>query len=170
MGAMTASEDPLSTLQTRLAEARAHLLEAVTGLTERDFAAPLEDAPNAEGESETVVGLLAALVAAEYEAVRRARAAVPTLEARPVRTATGAGSPPAARILPPQVVHGLAGARHETGLLLAAIESIANLPDTLDSPLEGADDQPETTVRSLLEAIARREDEAAQRIRARPAR
>ncbi|MEZ4501619.1 MAG: hypothetical protein R3C39_03265 [Dehalococcoidia bacterium] len=164
---MTASDDPLSTLRTRLTEARAHLLEAVTGLTERDFAAPLDGAPNAAGEPETVVGLLASLVAAEYEAVRRARAAVPTLDARPVRTA--AGEPPS-RILPPQVVHGLAGARHETGLLLAAIESIANLPDTLDSPLEGADDQPETTVRSLLEAIARREDEAAQRIRARPGR
>jgi len=168
---MTASNDPFSTLRARLARARAALLEAVTGLTERDFAAPLEPrdptGPEVGSAPETVVGLLAALVASEYAAVRSARSAISTLQSRPAQPALGE---PPTRVLPPQVVHGLAGARRETALLLDAIEATADPRGALDSPLERADDHPETTVRSLLEAIARREDEAATRIRARPGR
>ena len=165
---MTADHS-ISTLRDALAEARANLLDAMTGLTERDFASTFEagaiDDP--ELNATTVVGLLAAVVASEYGAVRRARAAVPAIEPRPARSASGE---PPARILPPQVVHGLAGARHETSVLLEHIETLSNPRATLDSPVARADDQPETTVHSLLEAIARRENQAAQRIRSRPSR
>lgn len=95
----------LDDLRARLDASRAALLDAVRGLTERDFAASLGD--------ETVVDALAVLAREEREAVRLARAAAGA-ETRPLPVGgRGAGRP-----LPPQVVHDLAGARYETELLL----------------------------------------------------
>ncbi len=105
-------------------------------MTEQAFAAELEGV--------TVVAYLATLAPAEREAVRRAREAIDAPE-RPVPSAGERE-----RVLPPQVIHDLAGARHETLLLL----------DLLDEDGLNADAGGES-VRALLEAVSERETAAA---------
>lgn len=122
---------------------RRALLEALRELTEQDFAAAFEGT--------TVVVRLAALATAERQAVRRAREAVGA-EPRPVPP-TGERE----RVLPPQVIHDLAGARHETLLFLGAIDDRALQAEA------GGD-----RVARLLEALAEREAAAAAGIAARP--
>jgi hypothetical protein len=123
-------------LRAALDASRAALLAAILGLTDRDFAAEL-----AEGES--IIGLLAGLAAGEREAVRLAREAAGA-DPRPLPTT---GGPRLSRAIPPQVVHDLAGARHETMLFLEA-----HAPDAGER------------ITALLTAIAEREHAAAQRI------
>ncbi|MBM4410634.1 MAG: hypothetical protein FJ037_04795 [Chloroflexi bacterium] len=79
-------------LAARLEVARRELLNALEGLTERDFATDL-------GGGETVVRLLASLAGAEHRAVVEAGGA-------------GSSGAPVEKPLPPQVVHDLAGARY----------------------------------------------------------
>ena len=105
-------------------------------MTEEAFAAELEDV--------TVVAYLATLAPAEREAVRLARQAIDA----PQRPVPSAGE--RERVLPPQVIHDLAGARHETLLLL----------DLLDEDGLNADAGGES-VRALLEAVSKREAAAA---------
>ncbi len=105
-------------------------------MTEQAFAAELEGV--------TVVAYLAALAPAEREAVTRARQAA-GLPARPMPSAGERE-----RVLPPQVIHDLAGARHETLLLL----------DLLDNDGLNADAGGES-VGALLEAVSERETTAA---------
>jgi hypothetical protein len=128
----------LDDLRARLEASRAALLEAVRGLTERDFAAPL-------AEDETVVDALAALARGEREAVHAARVAAGA-PPRPLP----AGKAVAGRPLPPQVVHDLAGARYETELLL--------------DWLAEATPAPSEAVRSALDGVEAREIAAAARI------
>jgi len=128
----------LDDLRARLDASRAALLEAVRGLTERDFAAPL-------GEDEMVVDALAALARGEREAVHAARAAAGA-PPRPLP----AGKAVAGRPLPPQVVHDLAGARYETELLLDWLTEAAAAPSE--------------AVRSTLDVIEERETAVAARI------
>ncbi|MEI6666268.1 MAG: hypothetical protein WCL53_08985 [Chloroflexota bacterium] len=125
-------------LRTRLAASRAALLEAVRGLTERDFATPLGDA--------TVVEVLGALARQERETVRGAR----MVASAPMRPLPVAGSA-SGRPLPPQVVHDLAGARYETELLLDWLGS-----DASGEALEA--------VRGALEGIEARETATAAQI------
>ena len=105
-------------------------------MTEQAFAAELEGV--------TVVAYLATLAPAERETVRRARQAIDAPE-RPVPSA-GARE----RVLPPQVIHDLAGARHETLLLLDLLDE-----DGLDADAGGE------SVRALLKAVSERETAAA---------
>lgn len=122
--------------------ARRELLAALEGLTERDFATDL-------GEGVTVVALLAELARNEHAAIARARAEA----GLPVRGTIEAGAP-AARALPPQVTHALAGTRYEARLLIEALPP---------------DEPPPRSVRdALLEGIAAAEHDAATRIAARP--
>ena len=129
-------------VRARLAASRAALLEAVRGLTERDFATPLGDA--------TVVEVLAALARSEREAVREARVAA-SAPARPLPAAGGE----AGRPLPPQVVHDLAGARYETELLLdwldsQAAESAVGALEAVQGELEGIEARETTTAAQIL--------------------
>lgn len=128
----------LDDLRARLEASRSALLEAVRGLTERDFAAPL-------AEDETVVDALAALARGEREAVHAARVAAGA-PPRPLP----AGTAVAGRPLPPQVVHDLAGARYETELLLDWLAEAAPAPSE--------------AVRSALDGVEAREIAAAARI------
>lgn len=121
----------LARLNERLDGSRAALLRALEGVTERDFSTDLG--------GETVVGLLARLADGERRAVATARG-------RPAAKAARRERP-----LPPQVVHDLAGARHQTRRYL-----------------EEGDTEPSVAER-LVEALERAEAEAASRIRARPA-
>ena len=121
-------------LRARLEASRAALLESIARLTEQDFAAELEPGLG-------VAGLLAALAAAERDAV----AAVRDAAARPARSATRASA------LAPQAIHYLAGARFETLRTLAALEAAAG---------------PEEAAIGVLAAVAEREEAAAERIRA----
>jgi hypothetical protein len=130
-------------LARQLDAARTQLLNALTGLGERDFAAHAGDV--------TVTQLLADLVAEEHEAIRRALTAA-GLDERP---ATAAGST-TSRPLPPQVTHALAGTRYEAHALL----------DALAQRL-GAAPVPGEVARLLLDGVAAREIEAARRIAAR---
>lgn len=88
-------------LEARLNAARAALLDALEGLTERDFATDL-------GGGETLVRMLARVASEEITATARAT-----------------GVPVEARVpekpLPPQVVHELAGARYRARLALAVL-------------------------------------------------
>lgn len=87
---------PRLALHARLDAARAGLLAALAGVTERDFATDLG------GESpETVVMLLARIASEERAAV--AEASGVEYAPRPVQ-----------KPMPPQVIHALAGARHRT--------------------------------------------------------
>ena len=79
-------------LTARLDAARQALLGALTGLTERDFAADL-------GDGQTVVRYLANLAALEHRTVVEAGG-------------SGTHGAPPEKPLPPQVVHDLAGARY----------------------------------------------------------
>jgi hypothetical protein len=131
----------LGPLREALAASWAALLEAVTGLTEREFSRP---AGIAEG---SVSALLAALAREERASVARARA-LAGLESRP--------QPPvlegASKVLPPQAIHDLAGARHEAQLLLEALAT--------STAAVGVE------VRGEIEGIVAREAEAAAAIRA----
>lgn len=137
-GAMPSPDE----LRRALDVARGELLDAMAGLTERDFAADL-------GEGITVVTLLAELARSEHVAIARAREAA-GLAPRPT-TEVGAS---AARPLPPQVTHALAGTRYEARLLLDAV-----------SPAEAVDP---SIAAALLEGCAAAEHDAATRIAARP--
>lgn len=114
----------IADLKGRLDASRAALLEAVRGLTERDFAAPLGDG--------TVVEALAALARAERDAVHAARQAAGA-EPRPLPSGKAASSRP----LPPQVVHDLAGARYETELLLEWLGASPALDASVEALLAG---------------------------------
>ena len=109
----TATErESIADLRARLERSRAQLLEALAQLTEQDFASEIE-------EGRSVLDLLADLAPAERSAAAQARAAA-GLPAR--------ATPPAATrrsLLAPQVIHDLAGARHETLLALAELEQAA---------------------------------------------
>ncbi len=100
---MEPAETPPATaaLEARLDAARAALLAALEGLTERDFATDL-------GGGETLVRMLARVASEEI-----------------VATARMTGVPVEARVpekpLPPQAVHELAGARYRARLALAAL-------------------------------------------------
>jgi hypothetical protein len=139
----------LDRLRDDLAGARAALLEAMAGLTERDFAQEIDGA--------TITQWLAAIAPAERDAVRRARRAL-GLDERRLPAGREGG-----RVLPPQVVHDLAGARYETTLLLEAATSLEA------SDIEDATDAGES-VAELLAAVAERDAEVARRIEARPPR
>ena len=138
-------------LRQRLEASRRALLEAVQGLTEQAFMSELGGGSEPEGAAEpegtTVAAYLAALAPAEREAVRRAREAVGAAP-RPLPAASARE-----RVLPPQLIHDLAGARYETLLFL----------DTLDEAKLRADAGGES-VRELLEAAAEREHTAARRL------
>jgi hypothetical protein len=133
-------DDPagLAQLATRLAAAREALLAALRGLAERDFAAELEP-------GRSIVAALAQLAPAERAAVAVARAAS-GLAPRPLATPAG----PRARPTPPLVVHDLAGARHETLLLIDA--------------LAVAGDAPSDELAAALTAVTEREQALAERI------
>lgn len=160
---------PLEALRAALEASRAGLLAAITGLTERDFMAivprGLDDLDSDDGEGggedESVTSVLVALGRRERVDAARVRAGL-GIEAR-AQPVSGGAAP--ARVLPPQAIHALAGARHDTLQLLATIVASGLAADALDSTLTGADDPPEASVRSLLEAIVRRETRAAERIR-----
>lgn len=117
-------------LRARLEASRAALLAALEGVTERDFTTNL-------GDGVTVVRLLAGLVAEEQADVARLRDEVVTV-ATPERP------------LPPQVVHGLAGARYQT---LRALDAAGLSPEV---------------ARALVAGIETREQVAAESIRTRP--
>jgi hypothetical protein len=102
------SNVPVDELRERLRASRRALLDAVRELTEQDFAADFERA--------TVASHLMALALAEREAVRDARAA----SGGPPRPQPPQGQ--RQRVVPPQVIHDLAGARYETMLLLDELE------------------------------------------------
>ena len=139
----------LDELRQTLAGARTALLEAMGGLTERDFAHEVDGVPLTQH--------LAALAPAERDAVRRARRAL-GLEERVLPIGREAG-----RVLPPQVVHDLAGARYETLLLL---EAMAGLDESvLRHAVEGGQ-----SVADTLGAVAQQDLDAARRIRAREPR
>ena len=139
----------LDELRQSLAAARTTLLEAMGGLTERDFAQEVDGA--------TLTQWLAALAPAEREAVRLARRALGLTE-RPLPSGRETG-----RVLPPQVVHDLAGARYETLLLLEAIGELDE--SALERSVDGG-----RSVASVLETIAEQDLEAARRIAARETR
>ncbi|MCC6238168.1 MAG: hypothetical protein IT299_11440 [Dehalococcoidia bacterium] len=139
---MSTSQATPEDLARALDVARRELLEAMAGLTERDFATDL-------GEGVTIVALLADLARAEHLAIAQARAAA-GLEPRPT-TEVGAS---AARPLPPQVTHALAGTRYEARLLLDALAPGEAVAPTIAAP--------------LLEGCAAAEHDAATRIAARP--
>lgn len=139
----------LDELRQALAGARAALLEAMSGLTERDFAQEIDGA--------TLTRWLAALAPAERDAVRRTRHAL-GLEERVLPTGREA-----ARVLPPQVVHDLAGARYETLLVLEAIAALE--VTALTQPVDSGD-----SVAAVLGAVAQQDLDAARRITAREPR
>lgn len=130
--------------RARLAASRAALLEAVGGLTERDFVAPLGDA--------TIIEVLAALAREERQTVQGARVAA-SAPTRPLPAGSGGEG---GRPLPPQIIHDLAGARYETELLLDWLAASG-----MEASFEA--------VRGALEGIERREAETAARIQAREA-
>jgi len=122
-------------LRERLERSRAELLDAIGRLTEAGFQREVE-------AGRSVLGVLGELGRTERQAIAGARQAA----GLPPRRGTGASSPSE---LPPQVIHDLAGARHETMRLL----------DELDARSLAAS-------AAALEGIATRETEAAARIRA----
>jgi len=121
--------DQRESLLQRLSASRATLMAALEGVTERDFASDLG--------GETVVQMLARVAAEERAAVAEARGL--TEEPHTV-----------ARPLPPQAIHGLAGARYITSRYL---------------------DDPEARLEvglALVEGVEQRDAEAARRVRGRP--
>ena len=139
----------LEELRQALAGARSALLEAMGGLTERDFAQEVDGA--------TLTQHLAALAPAERDAVRRARRAL-GLEERVLPVGRVAG-----RVLPPQVVHDLAGARYETLLLL---EAMAGLDESVLRQAVGGGQ----SVADTLDIVAQQDLDAARRIKGREPR
>ncbi|MEX1023015.1 MAG: hypothetical protein WD058_07685 [Dehalococcoidia bacterium] len=127
--------DERAALHARLDASRAALLAALEGVTERDFASTL---PDGSGEGpETVVQALARVAAEERGAVAAAEGV--RVEERTVE-----------RPLPPQAIHGLAGARYRTSRYLDGPEASAEV------------------ARGLVAAAEARELEAARRVRGRP--
>ncbi len=154
----------ISALRQRLEASRRALLEAVRGLTEQAFASELPPSASeraTDSGSTTVVAYLAALAPAEREAVRLAREAVGA-EQRPLPQATARE-----QVLPPQLIHDLAGARYETLLFLDALAEDALAEDALEEPQLRAESG-EHSVQELLEAVAERESAAARRLAERP--
>lgn len=134
----------LEALRQQLAESRAELIASLAGASETDF--------NAQIQPEvTVIAALARLADDERATVIEARRLVGV----PPRPTPVRGSEPARRLTPPPVVHDLAGARHETNLLLDA--------------LSGTDDvrkeAHEAAVHRLV-VLVRSEHDLARRIRA----
>lgn len=148
---MTA-DGALAELTASLDAGRAALLAALGALGERDFA--LELAPG-----ETVIAALAALAPAERSAVAEARVAA-GLPPRPLASNPG----PRARPTPPQVVHDLAGARHETLRLLTELAATT----AGSAPAEAATPLPLTPSLAALAGVAARERDLAGRIEGRP--
>jgi hypothetical protein len=111
-------------LRADLERSRATLLEAIARLTEADFGREL-----APGLS--VLGLLDRLGREERVAVAEARAAA----GLPERPSGGARMPSE---MPPQVIHDLAGARHETLRLLdeLAVEGVSQAVPAVRSIVE----------------------------------
>ena len=135
---MQPRDDQIAALRERLERSRAALLEALASLTERDFASEIED-------GRSVLDLLAELAPAE---LADAAAAAGT---------SGVGDEAAAgrrrdAMMAPQMVHDLAGARRRTLLALDAIEAAG-----------GGEGDP----LAALRAVAGREEQAADAIRAR---
>ena len=128
--------DAVVAVRTRLERSRAKLLEALARLTEQDFASEIE-------QGRSVMQLLAALAPAERAATAAAREAA----GLPPRPGPSHGAARRSE-LAPQVIHDLAGARHETLLTLG---SIGPAGPQLDE----------------LHGVAEREEAAAERIRSR---
>jgi hypothetical protein len=109
---MTEADSPTApTLIEQLERSRAALLGALTERTEQDFARSL----GADGEGETLGHALAALAAAERADLAVARSLAVTERVLPEK------------LLPPQVTHDLAGARHQTLTHLGELDSKAAL-------------------------------------------
>ena len=125
-------------LVERLQESRQHLLAALDGVTERDFATkvPVRDGQGEEA-ADSVVRLLAGLALNERREV--AAALGHSIDGRVPE-----------KPVPPQVMHDLAGARYRTYRYL----------EHENATLERAS--------ALVEAIEQRERETARRIRERP--
>lgn len=145
-------------------------MEAVRGLSEQAFASEL--LPSAaeratDSGPTTVVAYLAALAPAEREAVRQARNAVGA-EQRPLPPVTARE-----QVLPPQLIHDLAGARYETLLFLDTLtaDTLAEKALTADvlADLQLRPESGAPSVQELLEAVAERESTAAVRVTERPA-
>lgn len=136
-------------LRQLLNASRQTLLDAVRDLTEEEFLSALDTfSLDRTGDSTeiTVVAYLSTLAPDEREAVRLARGLV---GAKPRALPTNTTRE---QVLPPQLIHDLAGARYETLLFLEDLD---------DSQLNVGSDQ---TVLDLFDAVARRETEAAQRL------
>jgi hypothetical protein len=133
-------------LRARLDASRSALLKAIQGLTDREFAADLEPGV-------TVVAALGSLATSERDAVARGRSAV-GMPPRPRPAAAGAAL---TRAVPPQVIHDLAGARHETVAFLDRLSA-----DRLQATVNGE------SVESILAGIEERETATASRIEALP--
>jgi len=121
----------------------------MVGLTERDFAH--------EVDGSTITQLLAAVAPSERDAVRRVRTAL-RLDPRPLPPSREGG-----RVLPPQVVHDLAGARYETLLLLDALATSGD--DALQTDVGGG-----VLAADVLRQVAAHDIETARRIEARAPR
>lgn len=97
-------------LLARLEASRRLLLSALEGLTEHDFAAPLD--AGEDGDGRTVVQALAALAEVERRENAEVRGETPA-------------EPTPGRPLPPQVVHALAGASYRSRRYLESPEADA---------------------------------------------
>jgi len=93
----------------QLERSRAGLLNALTERTEQDFARAL----GSDGDKETLGHALAALAAAERADLAVARSLAVTPRELPEK------------LLPPQVTHDLAGARHQTLSQLVELDAEA---------------------------------------------
>ena len=123
----TTSDHPPVSARARLDASRAALLAALEGLTEREFGTEISG-------GETVLDRLQALATRERETTRAARQRLGAGE-RPT-PASGRGIT-SGRVLPPQAIHDLAGARYETALLIeAAASRLREIGDDLASIAE----------------------------------
>lgn len=95
----------------QLERSRAALLNALTERTEQDFARALGS--DGDGDKETLGHALAALAAAERADLAVARSLAVTPRELPEK------------LLPPQVTHDLAGARHQTLSQLVELDAEA---------------------------------------------
>ncbi len=118
-----------NTLLARLEASRQVLLDALEGVTERDFGAQLG--------GQSVVQLLAALAQSERSAVAESRGAP---------GATRAAEKP----MPPQVMHDLAGARYQTR---RHVEETADL-DAADVIVAGIEEREAEAARRIRERPA----------------
>jgi len=107
---------------------RAALLASIEGLTERDFATALPG-------GDSILDRLHRLATDERAAIHVARRQLGVAE-RPGPLGSGAADGKS-RVLPPQAIHDLAGARYETTLLLAAAgERLTEVDATLSAIAE----------------------------------